>query len=194
MLFGSPPGWAALITCGVLAVGGILATGYKNEKANTIQILPLTRYGRPWIGGLEGYQITDFWYSLKNDFAAWTMDEIYPTRSLPRRAQHIFARAGKGRSRFLRGRILGPGSPASQVLGGPGPSICRHMSSSLAVIISVTRPVLRCPTLSSDTVDVLNIACCTVSPDRKIATTCLPDQGQGNDGHASQGETTNRGC
>lgn len=42
---------------GVLAVGGILASGYKNEKANTIQILPLTRYGRPWIGGLEGYQV-----------------------------------------------------------------------------------------------------------------------------------------
>ena len=42
MLFGSPPGWAALLTVGLLAAGGILAVGCKNEKANTIQVPLLT--------------------------------------------------------------------------------------------------------------------------------------------------------
>lgn len=122
MLFGSPPGWAALITCSVLAFGGILTTGYKNEKANTIQILPLTRYGRPWIGGLEGYQITDFWYNLKNDFTAWTRDEIYPPGPFLA-AHNIFSRArGRAEAASFPGRIPGPVSRQAPRPGSPARS------------------------------------------------------------------------
>jgi len=108
MLFGSPPGWAALITVGVLAIGGIVESGYKNEKNNTIQVMPLTRYGRPWMGGLEGYQITDFWYSLKNEFTAWAMDEIYPLGPFP--AAYTTCPRARGRTGTPAPRARFPGS------------------------------------------------------------------------------------
>jgi hypothetical protein len=107
MLFGSPPGWAALITVGVLAIGGIVESGYENEKSNTIQVLPLTRYGRPWIGGLEGYQISDFWYSLKNEFTAWAMDEIYPPGPFPAAYTTCPRARGEDRSLCSPGQVPG---------------------------------------------------------------------------------------
>jgi len=59
-----PPGWITAILGSAAMFGGLLVTGYKNQKANQIQVLPVSRYARPWIGGLEGYKITDFWQNL----------------------------------------------------------------------------------------------------------------------------------
>lgn len=77
-LIGTPPGWVvdALISAAIL--GGILVTGYKSETTNMIEIMPVTRWGRPWIGGLEGYQISDVWQNIQNQFAAFKADNIYP--------------------------------------------------------------------------------------------------------------------
>jgi hypothetical protein len=51
-----PPGWITAILGSAAMFGGLLVTGYKNQKANQIQVLPVSRYARPWIGGLEGYK------------------------------------------------------------------------------------------------------------------------------------------
>jgi len=53
-----PPGWITAILGGGAMFGALLVTGYKNQKTNLIQVLPISRWARPWIGGLEGYQIT----------------------------------------------------------------------------------------------------------------------------------------
>ena len=55
-----PPGWITAILGGGAMFGALLVTEYKNQKANNIQVLPVSRWARPWIGGPEGYQITDF--------------------------------------------------------------------------------------------------------------------------------------
>lgn len=51
-LAAGPPGWITAI----LGSGAMLVSGCKNQKANNIQVLTVSRWGRPWIGGLEGYQ------------------------------------------------------------------------------------------------------------------------------------------
>jgi hypothetical protein len=58
--------------------GGFLVTGYENETANNIQVLPVSRWGRAWVGGLEGYEIADFFQNLGSAFTAWEADNIYP--------------------------------------------------------------------------------------------------------------------
>jgi hypothetical protein len=78
MLFGGPPLWVVGALTATILVGGVLAAGYKSETANLVIIMPITRWGRPWMGGLEGYEISDFFRSVANQFTAFAADEIYP--------------------------------------------------------------------------------------------------------------------
>lgn len=83
---GTPIGWTAALLGSAVLFGGLL-TGYKNETANTIQVMPVNRYARPWYGGLEGYQIADFWQNLGSQFQAWESDNIWPLIQMYRNLQ-----------------------------------------------------------------------------------------------------------
>jgi soluble lytic murein transglycosylase-like protein len=83
---GTPIGWTAALLGSAVLYGGLL-TGYKNETANTIQVMPVSRYARPWYGGLEGYQISDFWQNLGSQFQSWESDNIWPLIQMYRNLQ-----------------------------------------------------------------------------------------------------------
>ncbi len=61
-----------------LMAGGVLATGWRNQKGHYIQVMPMTKFGLPWMGGLEGYQITDMWANYASQFKQWEADNIFP--------------------------------------------------------------------------------------------------------------------
>lgn len=86
LALGTPVGWVAALLGSAVLYGGLL-TGYKNETANTIQVMPVNRYARPWYGGLEGYQISDFWQNLGSQFQAWENDNIWPLIQMYRNLQ-----------------------------------------------------------------------------------------------------------
>ena len=77
-MLGTPPGWVLGALIGVAVFGGMLYLGSASEKGNMIEVMPVTRWGRPWIGGLEGYQIGDVYQNIQNNFQAFKADEIYP--------------------------------------------------------------------------------------------------------------------
>lgn len=77
-LIGTPPGEVVLALGAIAMFGGLLYAANKSETGNMIEVMPVTRWGRPWVGGLEGYQISDFWQNLQNSFAEFKADNIYP--------------------------------------------------------------------------------------------------------------------
>jgi hypothetical protein len=77
-LIGGPPEWVLESLIGVAIMGGIIYTGYKSQTSNLVEIMPVSRWGRPWMGGLEGYQISDFWQNIQNSFQEFKADNIYP--------------------------------------------------------------------------------------------------------------------
>ena len=77
-MLGTPPGWVLGALIGVAVFGGMLYLGSASEKGNMIEVMPVTRWGRPWMGGLEGYQIGDVYQNIQNNFQAFKADEIYP--------------------------------------------------------------------------------------------------------------------
>ena len=87
LIVGGPPGWITLVLAGTLLGYGMLVTGFENETANEIQVLPVCRWSRPWVGGLQGYRITDFWGNLGASFDAWQSDTIFPLIELYRVAK-----------------------------------------------------------------------------------------------------------
>lgn len=67
---------------GVLALVaglGIMIYAEKQTNLNMFQMMPLTRFGRPWIGGVQGFQISNFAYSLNKSFQWFDAEEIAPT-------------------------------------------------------------------------------------------------------------------
>jgi hypothetical protein len=79
-----PPGWITVLLASGMMLGGVLAVGWEDQKSNNIEILPMTKHGTPWIGGLEGYQLTDFWGTIASNFTEWEVDNIYPLIQLYR--------------------------------------------------------------------------------------------------------------
>jgi len=77
-LIGGPPAWVLGALIGVAMLGGMLYAASANETLNMIEIMPVTRWGRPWMGGLEGYQIGDVFQNIQNSFQAFKADEVYP--------------------------------------------------------------------------------------------------------------------
>ena len=77
-------GTAAAMVIGslpLLAGGGLLVWGYLQSftKNNFFTMMPLSRFGRPWIGGVQGFAISDFSYALRQDFRWFDAQEIAPT-------------------------------------------------------------------------------------------------------------------
>jgi hypothetical protein len=77
-LIGGPPAWVLGALIGVAMLGGMLYAASANETLNMIEVMPVTRWGRPWMGGLEGYQIGDVFQNIQNSFQAFKADEVYP--------------------------------------------------------------------------------------------------------------------
>jgi len=81
---GLPALTAAVVIGTVCMLGGVLVTGLNNEKGNIIQVMPVTRWARPWVGGLQGYMISDMWQNLGSAYTGWIADNIYPLIDLYR--------------------------------------------------------------------------------------------------------------
>jgi hypothetical protein len=62
-----------------------------NNYANSypIYIHPLSRYNKPWLGGLEGFSMTDLIGHFSNAFKEWQAYEIYPLIDAYKTANNI---------------------------------------------------------------------------------------------------------
>lgn len=77
----APPVGITLAVLGLLAGTGLLiwgANGASGVNANFFQMMPLSRFGRPWVGGLQGFALSDFAYSLRQSFRRFDAEEIQP--------------------------------------------------------------------------------------------------------------------
>jgi len=71
----------------VAAAGGLaLLSGFGlllwkglNSEYNPFEIIPLTLFGRPWVGGLQGFNISDFFFHVGQRWDQFFADEIAPT-------------------------------------------------------------------------------------------------------------------
>lgn len=75
-----------LLPLGVIAASLALLSGYglltwleKQATLNMFKMQPLSKFGRPWIGGLQGFRISDFAYSVMQDLKHFDAEEIRPT-------------------------------------------------------------------------------------------------------------------
>jgi hypothetical protein len=74
-----PPVGIVLASLGLLAGAGILLYSTNRTTDNFFMLMPLSRFGRPWLGGLQGFAISDFAYSLGQSFRWFDAEEIAPT-------------------------------------------------------------------------------------------------------------------
>lgn len=88
-----PPLAIVMAAFGLLAGAGILSYGYNrfNNKDNFFAMMPLTRFGRPWLGGLQGFAIGDFAYGVGKAFQWFDAEEIAPTIESWREFMHYRA-------------------------------------------------------------------------------------------------------
>lgn len=75
----APPLGLTLAALGLLAGYGILTFVENRQQDNFFKIMPLSRFGRPWIGGLQGFAISNFAFSLGQKFRWFDAEEIAPT-------------------------------------------------------------------------------------------------------------------
>lgn len=75
----APPIGITLAALGLLATAGILMFTASQNTNNFFMLMPLSRFGRPWIGGLQGFAISDFAYSIGQSFKFFDAEEIAPT-------------------------------------------------------------------------------------------------------------------
>lgn len=68
-----------LASLALIAGAGILVFAGGRETKNFFKLMPLSRYGRPWVGGIQGFAIGDFAYSLGQSFKWFDAEEIAPT-------------------------------------------------------------------------------------------------------------------
>jgi hypothetical protein len=79
VLLGGPAAW--LVAAG-LAIDGLIYLQGKYEDMQPIMIFPLQRFGRPWFGGLQGYQVTDFRDWAGGQWLQFQYNEWWPTVEL----------------------------------------------------------------------------------------------------------------
>jgi hypothetical protein len=68
--------------CVVAAVIGVLYFTDTNTKLNPLVVSPVLRFGRPWVGGIEGYAINDLLGAAQEKIRQFMDEEIYPTMDL----------------------------------------------------------------------------------------------------------------
>lgn len=75
----SPPAWLVAGVIALATAGGLCYLMATSQGLNKILISPLTRYGKPWIGGLQGMEISNWARLVHNKWENFKMDEIQPT-------------------------------------------------------------------------------------------------------------------
>ena len=50
----------------------------RTAKLNPVVICPCTKFGRPWVGGIEGWSINDLVGVVNNKAMQFLADEIFP--------------------------------------------------------------------------------------------------------------------
>jgi hypothetical protein len=74
-----PPGWIILGICAIAAVGAaVWWFTDSTAKLNPVVICPCTKFGRPWVGGIEGWSINDLVGVVNNKAMQFVADEIFP--------------------------------------------------------------------------------------------------------------------
>lgn len=74
-----PPGWIILGLCTVAAMGaGVWWFIDATSKLNPLVICPMTKFGRPWVGGIEGWAMNDLVGVVNNKATQFMVDEVYP--------------------------------------------------------------------------------------------------------------------
>ena len=65
--------------------GGVASSGAavwwftdSTAKLNPVVICPCTKFGRPWVGGIEGWSINDLVGVVNNKAMQFVADEIFP--------------------------------------------------------------------------------------------------------------------
>lgn len=86
LLLGAP-----LAVAGVLLVGlkAVSMFGFACVDLNPVFVLPLSRYDKPWIGGLEGYRQDDIWAWLEDEWTQVKTDDIQPFLEAWRTANNL---------------------------------------------------------------------------------------------------------
>jgi hypothetical protein len=74
-IFGAP----AAIVLGALGLTGFFTIIGATTKLQLAVVIPLARFGRAWLGGLEGYRVGDMAELLEEKWQQFKIDEIYPT-------------------------------------------------------------------------------------------------------------------
>lgn len=64
---------------GLLAGYGIITWVEAQQNLNFFKLQPLSRFGRPWVGGLQGFVLSDFSYSVLQGLRHFDAEEISPT-------------------------------------------------------------------------------------------------------------------
>ncbi len=73
------PAAVLLVSLALLSGYGIITWINSQQNQNFFKIMPLSRFGRPWIGGLQGFHISDFSYSVLHTLKDFDANEISPT-------------------------------------------------------------------------------------------------------------------
>ena len=69
-----------LLTAGAVALaGGYMVMASKRQGLNPMFISPLSRYGQPWVAGVDGWKLTDLHSSLKSTWQVFNTYELQPT-------------------------------------------------------------------------------------------------------------------
>jgi len=74
-----PPGWIILGLREIAAVG-VAVWRFTDSTAtlSPVVICPCTKFGRPWVGGIEGWSINDLVGVVNNKAMQFVADEIFP--------------------------------------------------------------------------------------------------------------------
>lgn len=76
----APPAWVVVGALALLGGAGLLQwIDHTTRTQNLFKLMPLSRFGRPWLGGLQGFQISDFYYAANEGFTRFVAEEVSPT-------------------------------------------------------------------------------------------------------------------
>lgn len=75
----APPIGITVALLSLVAGYGIITWTNAQQDQNFFKLQPLSRFGRPWIGGLQGFAISDFAYSVLKGLEHFDAEEISPT-------------------------------------------------------------------------------------------------------------------
>jgi hypothetical protein len=127
-IFGGPAGW---ILGAMLGLAGYAIIGASN-RLSACFVVPVSRFGRPWLGGLQGYRISDLAGLFASEWKQFKVDEIYPLLESARLAGNIISPSlSRVDTRPPGTPVSGSGIGRSQDLEGMDPAAAAAASNWL---------------------------------------------------------------